>query len=981
MSLVEELLQLDNPDTRRTFLIHNLHLVAAADEGDISSEFSFQVKSKANFLLQTDQRQKGLDLAESLLYLSVLLPENNRRERYLSRARALMVRANYLRRNGVYARAAQDYQEAQRLCLENNSPIEAIRCQMTLAHTLGQLNRYDEAFALAEATIHQAEATGDTALLGDVLNNVATLYSDKNEYLRAVELFNRQLEILQGMREKGQAALINCYIGLANNNLFLNNFNETILYAQESKKIALELGQNLWIAHSDQLIGNAQFFMGQFTKALRTWENTYNLFRELNLPQDAHWVSQWRCICLVQLNRLDEALQLCEVLVIEARSNEWLEFLAAVIYFRGTILTQLANFEEAVVDYTEAVQLYTKIKMPHWVARIYLDQAELLVQSGEYNEARELLGKSELEFARQEMPKWLALVWLLQAKIAQAEGNLARAELLIHQAQGFIRAYNIPALNYQVSFQLGKIAERKNQSSEALDHYCDAITQIERMRGTVVVELRGDFLKDKMQVYESAVFTALAQTDFERAYDYIERSKSRALTELLANQVDLQVRPRNPADEPLIEQLNKLREEHNRLYTILNQSLEFTPNLRGTTLESLNPEMVETQSELRKREKQIEQILMQLQIRNAAYAEDSSLLEVTSESPQPWLDQDTLLVEYYIARDEVLALAISADQKRVFRNLIPAGKLARLIDTLSLSLQNMKPHLAGKFLGATQAQLNNLYKALFAPLAEFASGFRHLIFVAHGPLHYLPFHALWNSSTGRYLVEDFEVSYLPAASQIKFYRQRSEELCRETTPKSSLIMGYSSNNNLPFVVQEATEIATLLHEKPYLESEVRRGIMEQAGAAYRVVHLASHGHFRADAPLFSFVELADGRLMTTDVFNMKLNANLVTLSACESGLNVITGGDELVGLSRACLYAGAASLLLSLWRVEDQSTTCLMKEFYQKLNQPGVTRAAALRQAQIALLRGELAPEQPESYRHPYFWAPFFLIGEYGELT
>ncbi len=981
MSLVEELLQLDNPDTRRTFLIHNLHLVAAAEQGDISSEFSFQVKSKANFLLQTDQRQKGLDLAESLLYLSVLLPENNKRERNLSRARALMVRANYLRDDGDYARAALNYQQAQDLCLKNHSQIEAIRCQMALAHTLGQLNRYDEAFALAEETIQQAEATGNHSLLGDVLNNVATLYSDNNDYQKALELFSWQHQILQEIGDEGKSALLFCYIGLANNLLYLNRYDEAISKATEAKILAQELGQQLSLAHAEQIIGNAQYFLGQFTKALRTWDNTLILFQGANIPRQTHWVNQWRCVCLMHLNRLEEALVLCKLMIDEAQANEWLEYLAMASYFQAATQSRLEFYDIALVSYEAAALLFEKAKKFHWTAHVHLNWAELLVKIGAYSEAQQLLDKAEEVFIRQEMPKWLAQIWLLQAQIAQAEGSLDKAELLIRQASGFIRTYNIPSLNYQVNSLLGEIAEKRGQPDKALDHYCEAITQVEQMRGSVTLELRGDFLKDKMQVYEAAVFTALNQADIERAYDYIERSKSRALTELLANQVDLQVRPRNPADEPLIEQLNKLRAEHNRLYTILNQSLEFTPNLRGASLAILNPEMTETQSELHKLEKQIEQILMQLQIRNAAYAEDSSLIEVTSESPQPWLDQDTLLVEYYIARDEVLALAISATEKRVFRNLIPAGKLARSIDTLSLSLQNMKPHLAGKFLGATQAQLNNLYKALVGPIAEFATGFRHLIFVAHGPLHYLPFHALWNSNTGRYLVEDFEVSYLPAASQIKFYRQRSEELRHETKPKQSLIMGYSSNNNLPFVVQEAEEIAALLHEKPYLENEVKRGIMEQVGETYRVIHLASHGHFRADAPLFSFVELADGRLLTTDVFNMKLNANLVTLSACESGLNVITGGDELLGLSRACLYAGAASLLLSLWRVEDQSTTCLMKEFYKALNQPGVTRAAALRQAQLALLRGELAPEQPETYRHPYFWAPFFLIGEYGELT
>jgi CHAT domain-containing protein len=108
---------------------------------------------------------------------------------------------------------------------------------------------------------------------------------------------------------------------------------------------------------------------------------------------------------------------------------------------------------------------------------------------------------------------------------------------------------------------------------------------------------------------------------------------------------------------------------------------------------------------------------------------------------------------------------------------------------------------------------------------------------------------------------------------------------------------------------------------------------------------------------------------------MELNASLVTLSACQTGISVVGGGDELVGFSRAFLYAGAASLLMSLWRVEDQATARLMDRFYRDLLD-GQRKSAALRQAQVALLRGE----EGVRFRHPYFWAPFFLIGDRGPV-
>jgi CHAT domain-containing protein len=143
-----------------------------------------------------------------------------------------------------------------------------------------------------------------------------------------------------------------------------------------------------------------------------------------------------------------------------------------------------------------------------------------------------------------------------------------------------------------------------------------------------------------------------------------------------------------------------------------------------------------------------------------------------------------------------------------------------------------------------------------------------------------------------------------------------------------------------------------------------------------VLHLATHGDFRPDNPLFSGLALADGWLTALEMFDLRLNASLVTLSACQTGRSLVGGGDELLGLMRALLYAGAASLLLSLWPVEDHSSAELMEHVYQRLAD-GQSKRAALREAQLCLLN-ESSARAP--YAHPYYWAPFFLVGDAGPL-
>jgi CHAT domain-containing protein len=186
---------------------------------------------------------------------------------------------------------------------------------------------------------------------------------------------------------------------------------------------------------------------------------------------------------------------------------------------------------------------------------------------------------------------------------------------------------------------------------------------------------------------------------------------------------------------------------------------------------------------------------------------------------------------------------------------------------------------------------------------------------------------------------------------------------------------------LPYTVQEARTIAGILGGEAMLEDKATPTRLREMAPNCCILHLAAHGDFRPDNPLFSGLALSGGWLTTLDIFNLPLKASLVTLSACQTGRNVVAGGDELLGLMRAFLYAGAASLVLSLWAVEDRSTSQLMEVFYSKLAE-GRTKGEALRYAQLQFIKRQGNSEDTETgtFCHPYFWAPFFLVGDTGSL-
>jgi len=265
-------------------------------------------------------------------------------------------------------------------------------------------------------------------------------------------------------------------------------------------------------------------------------------------------------------------------------------------------------------------------------------------------------------------------------------------------------------------------------------------------------------------------------------------------------------------------------------------------------------------------------------------------------------------------------------------------------------------------LNGTQDVLAQLGEKLLGRFWEHLSGLDALIIVPHGPLHALPFQAL--RMGGRYLIEDFAISYAPSAAVLKFCWEKPAPAGPGPGFKH-LLVGVP-DERMTHVREEIQALAGLLGDGTVLLGEQATfQHFQQSAAGCDILHLAAHGLFRPDAPLLSSIHLADRWLAVQDIYNLDLKASLVTLSACETGLGRDAGGDDLMGLVRGFLYAGASSLLVSLWTVDDEAMTHLVIAFYTHWL-AGQPKARALRQAQLDLL---------EKYEHPFYWAPLVLVG------
>jgi CHAT domain-containing protein len=197
-------------------------------------------------------------------------------------------------------------------------------------------------------------------------------------------------------------------------------------------------------------------------------------------------------------------------------------------------------------------------------------------------------------------------------------------------------------------------------------------------------------------------------------------------------------------------------------------------------------------------------------------------------------------------------------------------------------------------------------------------------------------------------------------------------LCQEKNGsdlRNSLVLGIP-DERAPEILAEVKSVASLLpFPELFLGGDATTEVLRQRGSSSNLLHIATHGSYRQDNPMFSSIRMGDGYLNLYDLYQMRLPSKLVTLSGCATGMNFVSAGDELLGLQRGLFCAGASSLLLSLWDVHDQSTARLMEAFYKNYI-AGQDLAAAL-QAAMKQIR--------EEHPHPYFWAPFVLAGKVTE--
>ncbi len=538
-----------------------------------------------------------------------------------------------------------------------------------------------------------------------------------------------------------------------------------------------------------------------------------------------------------------------------------------------------------------------------------------------------IVGGGENVFTTLELPNTY-----MRAKCLLETGDISKAKEEYDNLLNNEHSQDVGEIYWMLLFDRGHIAEKEGIFKEAVGYYRQAVDVIEQQRATINTEAsKIGFVGDKQAVYRHIIAALYADRQYAAAFEYVERSKARALVDMLAAKQDFAITSDDPA---------KVR----KLLAMVSQA-ERDALMQGTSTGNSQTRglVLETRQQL-----------------NAELPELASLVNVstlTVSEIQALIPQDEALIEYYYNAPYLIVFVLTAkglnavrldsrgllDNVRRYRKLLESTHSS---DYLALSMQ--------------------LYNQLVRPFPN-QINVKKLIVVAHGPLHYLPFNALHDGQD--YLIELYSLRMLPSASVLKYLRAKS-------TTKQGNILAFGNPDlgspefDLPNAQTEAIAITkNCPQSRVLLRKDANEAALRQYGGAFRHLHFATHGEFNADAPLKSALLLArdaqnDGRLTVDKLYSLKLNADLVTLSACETGLGNISNGDDVVGLTRGFLYAGSRTIVSSLWQVDDLATSYLMTRFYDNLNV--VDKREALRRAQRETLK---------KFSHPFYWAAFQITG------
>jgi CHAT domain-containing protein len=940
--LILELASLDSDAARRKFLAGHRSLVRA----EVVDRLARLVVER----VRVDTRE-ALRLAEA----AVLVGKRLRRRDSL--ALGLRAKANALYACGNNAAAVEHHEKAGELYDALKMEKEAARTLSSSMQPLILLGEYDKAFKAAEHAKEIFTRLNEPQRLARLEINLGNIFHRQDRFDKAISHYQRAYgELLPYKDAEGIAVVLS---NMAMCLISLNDFPRALECYQQAREACERYGMPLLRDQADYNIAYLYYFRGEYSRAIemllatrRACETSGDLYRFALCQLDLSEI-------YLELNLSEEAREMAHDGYLRFEKLGMGYEAAKTLANEAMAYAQQGKAMQALERFAKAREMFAREKNLVWPKLLDLYQALLLFHEGRHFEARRLGAAAAEFFDSAALPGKAVLSHLLLARIALHTNDPVAAGTEANAALAKLAAAQAPVLVYQTHLLLGQIASGGGARGAAYAAFQEARKALETLRTRLQSEeLKISFVKNRMQVYEAILDLYLdpqnADISAEQAFSCVEAAKSRSMIEMIFG--GGQTLPLGEAGQSeFVRKIRDLREELNWYYHRIE--------LEQLRPEEASPERIER---LRQQAQSHEGALLRALRELPAQERENATLEAPDFSLvklQAVLPAETTLVEYYSAGDRVVAAVVTRDSIKI-SPITVVSRVTNLLHLLRFQFSKFRmgstytERFAQPLFRATLAHLEALYTELIAPIRDQLRA-KHLIFVPHGPLHFLPFHALRNGD--EYLCDHYTVSYAPSATVFALCEQKPA-----SSNQNSLVLGIP-DDRAPQILGEVQSVASLLpHTELFVGKQATAQLLREKGPEVGLLHIATHGVYRQDNPMFSGIKLGDGYLNLYDLYQMRLGARLVTLSGCATGMNFVAAGDDLLGLQRGLFCAGATSLLLSLWDVHDRSTAELMEQFYRGF-MPSGDPAGSLRAAMLHLR---------EQNPHPYYWAPFVHVGK-----
>ena len=860
------------------------------------------------------------------------------------------------------------------------------------------LGNYDQAIARFRTASAAGKAIGDRKIEGAALNNLSLVYDELGDYKTSLAQYEQVIDIYAGAdfpRGEGDT-----YGNIGGVYLLLGQYRIALSYYEKALAISIELESTLSMSQDHGNIGLAHLGLGNIDTAMDHFDTAIALAEQTGMRQDVAYWQGSKANALIQKGRFDAGLQIHRRVLDTYDDIGAQGELLLALHDMGQLHLSLGDPTSAESYFNQAISLAREIGNANGITvnllalgELYLRRDQLDAASSQFNQARQRASMAEsqallvesilgLAYVHQEQRRFdevadelnaaLAVSRKIESRHQEAETLFVLAENerrtrneeqaleLFASAESILEDTGDPDILWQIHFGRAKALESLGDKLGAIESLRQSVLLIESVRSRLREErFRSGYLQDKQQVYVELVRLQIEMEMTEEAFQTAERLRARSYSQ----QFERTGYPLLTEDQRRREQ--ELRERVRQLQRALGEEQE-SPETRQAAVQTFSTELIMAEREY--------QAFLDDHVQPVAQRTAAVSLPDSAEVRRQ-LSDDDILIEYVVGEDEVMIFAITRNE------MIATIEEVRRVD-LYARVELLRDLISRPGDSRWQKPAASLAEALVEPLERSGSldAISNLYIVPHGVLNYLPFAVLPTQESGgqELLLENYTLAYLPTAVAIS-------TTGKGQSATSTLLALAPGNSRLRYAPEEARSINELFepNSRLLLGSAATESRFKTLAGDYRMLHLATHSDFNKLNPMFSGLQLEadddnDGRLEVHEILRLELNADLVTLSACDTALGSgyfaeVPAGDEFVGLTRAFLSVGSESVMASLWEVDDRSSVQLMQQFYERLERSG---ADADRSAALMLAQQQL--RSTKGYEHPYYWAPFVLVEKIG---